>query len=247
MADISVFEKPSTKYKFFIPGTQFVGSGNARDFSGNAADAVIPTTHSDAAVWASKGYMTSVAGTGKGVYVPVAASSFDLATQSMILHGVLNKAAPAGVENPIGCGDNASLKGVYFRLNTSGKIRPIINSSGGTVTGLADSTGTLADASDHAFMLAMDGVTKNVYTFIDGVLDHTYSNAFSGGTSITAQFCIGSAAGVDPTLATSYDGKWKGVGLLVFTGGLPLNVSQLAQRHSAAPLVAISDGELRYG
>lgn len=247
MPEIITLTKPSSKYKFFIPGTQFVGSGNAKDYSGNGNDAVISSATTDAATWANNKYITTGAGTGLGVSVPLAGSSFDLATQSVIIHGVCNVATPAGVENIIGNGDNASAQGVYLRIGTTGKMRPVLNASGGVVAGLADSTGTLCDGTDHSFAIAIDGVVKSVFTYIDGFLDHSYLTAFIGGTpSIADQFCIGMAASATPSTTTSYAGKWKGLGELVFTGGLPLNISAIAQRLSANPLQALSDSEIQF-
>lgn len=49
---------------FYIPGRQFVGSGNPKDLSGNGADAVIGTGTSDAAVWARTYQRTVTADAG---------------------------------------------------------------------------------------------------------------------------------------------------------------------------------------
>lgn len=237
---------PSTHYRFFIPGQQQAGSGNAEDLSGKDADAVIPASYSDAELWANTGYMTTKAGTGDCVSVPNDKIAFNLATQSVIFAAIINKAVPAGGESIFSAGDAVTTQGFYLSARSgAGKLRPVLNTSGGVVTTLADSTAVFCDASDRHVVCAIDGITKAVYLYADGVLSNSYLSAFTGGTTVNTSFNIGANPGT-PATATSYALKTFGLHFLVFDGALPLNINVLAQRLSDYPTKALTDSQMAF-
>ncbi len=247
-----IFKKnsPSQYYKFFIPGQQFIGSGDAKDKSGNAADATRLASLTDAAAWANPGYVTTGAGANAGLTIPAAKFAFDLDGQSVILSFRLKKSAPVGAEAFIGCGDAGSAQGFYLSMRAASggvsKIRPILNTSGGVVSGLADSLATFGEASatDHVVTLAIDGVTKGVFLFCDGTLSNSYSSAFTGGTSTATPFGFGASNG--SAGATSVAGQFSGVHFLVIPGGLPINTALVAQRLASMPHTHLTDQDLEF-
>lgn len=239
--------QPSRLYKFFIPGQQFIGSGDAKDKSGNSADAVRMASLTDAAAWANPGYFTTGAGANLGISVPSAKVQFNLETQSVIFSCRVKKAAPVGAESIFGCGDGASAQGFYISMRAASgsvsKVRPILNTTGGVVSGLADSLATFGEAAatDHVLTLAIDGITKGVFLYCDGTLSNSYPAAFTGGTTVANNFAFGINAG---GTGTTFSGQFSGAHLLAMTGGLPTNISVVAQKLAAAPHMYLTDSDL---
>lgn len=240
----------SKYYKFFIPGQQFIGSGDANDRSGNSANAARLASLTDAAAWANPGYITTGAGANFGAAVALAKVGFDLGSQSIIVSARIKKAAPVGNENIFGCGDSASAQGFYISMRAAAggvsKVRPVINTSGGVVAGLADSTATFGEAAatDHVLTLAIDGITKNIYLYCDGSLSNTYAAAFSGGTTLSAAFGFGSQQG--NAGAVSVACQFSGMHLLVMDGPLPTNHGLIAQRLAAQPHYYLTDLDFEF-
>jgi len=236
----------SSACRFFIPSRQPVGSGAAKDYSGKGNDMVLKAGFVDDGTgpWATDGFFTSKAGTtGLASLATAQSGAFDLATQSVIFSCSLKKAAPAGNEAICGNADGAAANGFYLSVRgAGGKIRPILNTSAGLVSGLADSALTFADNVTHELMLAIDGPAKAVYLYRDGWLSNAYLLAFTGGTpNITARFALGSQ---NEAASLTYDAQWANAQLYVFNGSLPSNLNMVAQRLSAIPGKALTDSEL---
>lgn len=239
--------QPSSKYRFCIPGRQFPGSGDAKDISPNNADAVRMASLTDAACWANPGYFTTGAGANLGLSIPSAKVQFDLAIQSIIFSIRIKKAGPVGAESIFGCADTITAQGFYISMRAASgsvsKVRPILNTSGGVVSGLADSLATFGEAAatDHVLTLAIDGVTKSVFLWCDGALSNTYTSAFTGGTTVANPFAFGLSIG---SSGTTFAGQFSGAHLLVMNGGLPINVSLVAQKLASNPHAFITDSDM---
>lgn len=237
--------QPTQYYRFLIPGRQFVTSGVPRDYSGNSANGVFLASLSDAAAWANSGYLTTAVGANAGVRIPKSQTEFNLGTQSIIFACLMNKPVPAGADVLFAVGDSAASQGCYLSVRTNGKLRPIINTAGSVggsaVTGLADSAAVFCDSTPHAVLLAIDAVTKNVYLYRDGSLSDTYASAYAGDTaSRSTDFYIGVNAG-----GTSFEAsKIGGIHFMVFDGGLPTNVLEIAARHASMPYQPISEMDI---
>lgn len=248
--DVKIFNSIASSYKFFIPCQQFIGSGDAKDKSSNAADLTRLASLTDAAAWANPGYVTCGAGANFGLTIPAAKFAFDLASQSVLLSFRCKKVAPVGAESIIGCGDAAAAQGFYISMRAASggvsKVRPVLNTSGGVVSGLADSLATFGEAvaTDHVITLAIDGITKGVFLYCDGALSNSYTTAFTGGTAVTAAFGVGSNTG--NVGATSVAGQFSGIHFLVFNGSLPSNMGLVAQKLAAAPHLPLSDFDLEF-
>lgn len=240
---------PSSFYKFFIPGQQFIGSGNAKDRSGNSADAVRGASLTDAAAWANPGYITTAAGADRFLSVPVAKSAFNLATQSVIFSARMKKATTAGTEYFFGNAETTTHAGFSLDMRATAssvsKIKLRIN-NGSSLASLADSTATFGEAAatDHVVGVAIDGVTKAAYLWCDGCLSDTYAAAFTGGALSDLDFAIGSNFGTAGNTAAV--GQFSGIHLLAMTGGLPLNIAQVMQRLAGSPHTPLSNLELQF-
>lgn len=144
--------RPTARYKAFIPGRQFLGSGtNALDVSGNAAHAAFGSSLTDALGWANNGWLTTATGTNGYAAIPLGSSSFDLSTQSVLFHMRMLKPSVVTSENVAGNAQPGTAhQGFYLSLRagvTGGisKLRPVFRSSGGDFSSLADSTATFGD------------------------------------------------------------------------------------------------------
>lgn len=243
----SIFQ-PSSRYKFFIPGQQFIGSGAiAKDKSTNAADAAFMASLTDGAGWANPGYFTTGAGSNLGLSIPASKVLFNLATQSIIFSCRVKKAGPVASEAIMGCGDPSTSQGFYLSMRAASgsvsKVRPVLHTSGGVVSGLADSVATFGEAAatDHVITLAIDGLTKGVYLYCDGALSNTYAAAFTGGTTVTTAFAFGAS---NTSAGTTVAGQFSGAHFLVMTGGLPMNIGVLAQKLAATPHLYLTDADM---
>ena len=231
----------ASAYKFFIPGSQFAGSGNAKDKSGNGADAAIRAAYSDASTWANAGYFTTAAGTDQALTIPLAKTGFNLASQSIILSAVINAAVVGATDYLMGNSVNSTGYGIRLYKDGSGKLNGRIQTTSGAYT-LAASTAVFADGTDHCMTFAIDAVTKSAYLWRDGCLSDTYTNVYADGGAAILDFAFGQVNG-NPS-GTSFAAKFRGAHLLVINGGLPLSMGLLAQRLAGAPMVHLTDMDL---
>lgn len=243
---IPAFDQPSSAYKLFIPGSQFVTSGAAQDRSGNLANAQIAAAYTDAACWANPGVITTGAGVELYLTIPVAKVSVDLRLQSMMFCFEINKATPAGNDSIFGNTNGAALTGFGVVIRNTGKLSIRTATDGATQTVLADSTAVFADGSPHTCQAFWDQRANTVALYRDGTLSDVYSNAWTLVSSFVPQtrdFCIGGlfqSAG-----QTSAAMRTRGIHQLAWNGGLPSNVGLLAQKHSANPMDYYTDGDIR--
>ena len=237
-------QSASQKYKFFYPCQQQSGTYGLIDASGNYSDAVYNQlslgVQAETAFWVNKGYATVGGGSFCTFDVPPIASSFDMSTQSFILSFVMNMAAPAANTSILGNANLTTGQGLYISVRTSGKIRPIINTSAGILNTLSDSTFLFADGTDHHVTIAYDSASKSIYTFADGSISDTFESQNLGSTTPNTAFSFGS----DATGASSASTKIKGVSLMVFNGALPTNFQGMIRKTASNPLVPLTDNDV---
>lgn len=226
-------------YKLFIPGSQFNGSGNAKDLSGKNADAALGPSATQANIWANKGYITTGATVNDWVATPVAKATFDLSQSSVILAFVANIASGAGSIFFAGNG-NSTDQGLYLASDVNGKLIAFASTSSALATSLGTSTAVIRDGTDHAVMIALDSVTKAAYYYVDGVLSDQKANAFSGSTAPIDSFYWGNVPAGSAVAA-----KFNGLHLVTIAGGLPNNLNLLAAKHAASPRQWYVDGDFQ--
>lgn len=233
---------------FYIPGRQFVSSGNAKDLSGNGADAVIGAGTTDAEVWANAGYITSKATTGAPVGklgIPQAKSVFDLSNDAVLFAANLNLAAPGANSAFIGPGSaGAGIYGFTVSARTSGKLLFIINTPSGSVA-TAETAAIYCDSTPHHLLVGFDPITGEVKAYCDGILSNAFAaNTFgrSGVANPTQAFALGGATGVSGNAIAA---KFSGVQLYKKAGaGLPSNLNLIAARMAAQPNGYLSMGSI---
>jgi hypothetical protein len=237
--------QPCSKTAFHLAGSQPMGTYTWFDQSGNGADGRYNSAVPESSLWANSGYATLGGTANYNFQVDLAASNFDLASQSVIVYGVMNMAIPATSTNIVGNGSSlgGGYQGVFLSARSGlGKLRPIIVHSAGTLNTLQDSTRVFCDGTDHAFFVAIDGQTKCVIIYCDGLLSDFCSNLGFGGTpAISQNWFIGTDVYQGVTNAAV---KLKSHGLMRFSGGLPSNLSQMARRHAARPAEPFTDAEV---
>jgi len=212
-------------------------------FGISATNSGVGTYTYSAGPWRQNGYATSDAGTTKRLQIALSKINFDLSKDSILLSIEMKKNIPAATSEIIlGNGDAGTGQGFYVSCRlASGKIRPVLNTSGGVVTGLADSSAVFCDGMPHHMQLAIDAQTKTVLLYMDGVISNTYLNAFTGATTLLYDFCIG---GNVPT-NSSIDAKFRDFHFYKFpNSGLPRNINKLAQRLSSLVFTPLTDAEI---
>lgn len=198
------------------------------------------------AAWANPGYLTTGAGAGLGASIQKRKVNFDLASDCVIVAFVINMATPGVVQQIMGNGSLASgsnRQGISFQANPTGKLGVTINTSNGDTSAVVSNLttkSTVLDSADHAIVVAIDGPKGDVYLYVDGVLEGYALKAFSGNTqNIVSNWNIGTlglAAGSSLSAATTVAVKLKGaLHFIKRTGGLPLNISELARKHASSP------------
>lgn len=234
---------PASPYRFLLTGTQAIET-SVIDRSGNGADAIIPAaTYSPSALWANKGYITTEAGTGKGVCISADKTTFDLATDSLILAFTVNAEQPTGNPPLMGNGDASGRQGIYISARSTGQVRVLITTSTGLVSALIMPTGVVFDGTDHHVVVAIDAPTRSVFVFIDGLLAGSYPNYYAGTTTPSSTWNFGSSGNVI-NAATTMAAKLKGLHLMVLEdAGLPSNIGQVARKLFENPSSPISQSE----
>lgn len=234
---------PSQFYLACIPGRQFVTSGVPKDLSDNACDGVLGSALTDAALWANNGYMTTAAGANINVQLPLAKSTFNLGSESVVFSVMVRKSIPAAGEIMFGNADSGSAQGFFVSFRpTTGKVRPSVNASGGFIGSLSESAAVFADGTDHVMTVAFDAVTRQIFLWRDGALSDAYAANWVGTTSPVAAFFLGAASN-----GTGNVCQFAGVHLLKFAGGLPINMNRIAARLAARPFDYLTDLDIIRG
>lgn len=222
---------PSSQYKFMFPGRQYVGSGHARDVSGNGAEATINSAYTDAAAWANPGYITIGAGTSLNLLVDKSLVQFALSAQSILFSLRMNKAAPAGTEYLCGCGQGAS-QGFYISVLSTGKVQVSVVTSIGLQGMGTPSSAVFADGTDHVLTFLLDSLSKRLILYIDGVISDVLQSAFSGSTTVIQNLALGAINGA---FTTTYAAKLSGIHMMAWPGGLPLNINAIVGLMAQSP------------
>ena len=234
---------PSSVYRTLLSCKQTLGA--AMDRSGRGGDAIPPAaTYGPTQLWANAGYLSTGTGTGLGASIAANKSSFDLATQSVILGFVINMAQPAGNPALMGNADAATRRGIYLGARTDGKLRILVNTSDGLVAALAIPTPIVFDGTDHHVVVAFDSTTRSIFVFIDGRFVAVYPNYWTGNTAgIVDTFNIGGGGGIISALSTTAY-KLHSFHMIVLTGGVPSNLGQVARKLYEAPGTAVPESSI---
>lgn len=227
---------PSTAYKFFYPGAQ--GTGDLTDQSGQGNNAAAEANLTDGNMWANAGYFSSVAGQFSGIAIPAAVLDWDMALgQSIILSFSMNIAV--AVDDGLAGEHPSAGAGIRYIGTIAGTtLTPYI--SDGSAEESLGSFGAVLDGANHNVLIAIDGGTKMGYTFTDGEavgIDVNVS-AVTGSTVSANDFVFGSD--FNGAAAKTYAGQFGGGHGLVFQGGLPGNLTELAKKIHSSPLYPLS-------
>lgn len=239
-------------------GAVYSGGGDSIDLSGNGANlTVLPGLGNSA--WTTAGYFTSGAGTGLCGFIPANFLSFNLATQCVLFGFRVKAGAPGATEYFMGNGSPAAttnVNGIWFAARASGQLGIYINTSlGDTSTGTVvtlNTTATVFDGTDHTVMVAVDGPKGNVYVYVDGNLDYMVRKVDklgpTGATATNSHFWFGTngqSANTNGNTATTYAIGWSGLfHAMAFTGNLPLNLDNIAQRLYQFPSLPLTYSEV---
>lgn len=207
-AQISKPFTPSTALRVFLTGMQDVGSGNPVDRSGNNVAVTLGAQQTDAAAWATAGFVTTTAAAGgndKGVVIPIAALApqglsawdYNLNHALLLIYQVKVASAPAGAISLLGARTAAANPGFWTQAQTTGKVQLNTRSSASVTSG--DSTAAICNNSLHTVLEYIDPIAKVRWFVVDGL---TNDSAFGAtGQSLaslpastvtpTVNFCLG--------------------------------------------------------
>lgn len=238
-----------------VPANSYIGCWTMNQVVGhpinvaNGRQGMLLRDELDSSVaWANPGYLTVGSGSGEVGRYPVLLNrefSFDIGSDSVVFATVVRRPAPTVNNNIAGCANTTSRYGFYLQERTgTNKLRPYITTDAGNFPGMPDSRAVVCDNADHSVLLAIDGPTKSVYLFIDGVLDTAAQTFYSGGGAVSSNLALGALQDTG-TPATPVGGRFGGTQVMVFRGkGLPLNLAEIAAKFHAEPGRALDQQEV---
>jgi hypothetical protein len=230
---------PSSVYRTLLACKQTKGA--AMDRSGRGGDAIPPAaTYGPMPMWANAGYLTTGTGTGLGVSIAANKTSFDLATQSVILAFVVIGAPPAGIPAIMGNADAATRRGVYLGARSDGKLRVLVNTSDGLMSALAIPNKVVFDGTDHhgrrEHSIDLRVHRRAVLCRLPQLL-HRQHRRHCRHLDIGASGGVISVAGTTAIKLHSFH-------MIFLTGGVPANLGQVARRLYEAPGAAVPESTL---
>lgn len=209
------------------------GSGNPKDQGLYGNNLVQKSGLSDAAMWATPGYISTVAGADGYVYLDPAAVALTLGVDSFAFGVGVNDVAPGADQSFMGFGNANTRAGLYIIRRPSGGIRLAINpiAGGAAFVFCPEATEKFFDGTPHHIGVCCDGPTRSFFQYFDGVVVRSDLNVFQGGGApTTSGFALGTnqdtgAAGtsVAAKFANFKFHKWMGQ-------GLPHNIHQIMVR-----------------
>lgn len=232
----------SANYKFWLRGAQAAGTGAVVDESGNGAHGALNSLV-DAACWANAGAFTTGTVAGHVVSVAIDKIAWDLAQdQSLILPFWINRANPAsGGIAVLGCESTIPDVGFSIRSDVSGNLYLKLRND---TTTAAYATNPMAalDGTWHHCVVAIDGVSKTLYYYLDSVVTGAGID-ISGFTASTLPNKI-LTIGAQSILTTPYAYQFRDVQMLVINGGLPSNLQTIINKLYSQPYMPVAASDL---
>ena len=235
-------DEVSDHYRLMVPGRQYVTSGTPRDVTGLGNNGALVAGMTDAELWATDQWMRSYAGSTKTFTFGLAATTFDLGSQSVLMsfEMVAPAAAAALVRNISGIGAS---QGFAVISTATGQLNVAVRTSGGGTTS-ANTPVAFCDGTAHHFALGLDGPNRTLTVWYDGTPCLSLSAAFAAGT--TAPTGDLTMAALDPGgVGTTYDLLSRGIHYMVFDGGLPINVNRMVLQMAQAPTVPLLNRDVK--
>lgn len=251
---------PSRFYKFFLPCAQDVGSGSVLDLSGKSNNAIIESATSDAAVWAVAGAVTTTGaatGSGAGVNVPTSQSlspmGFDLASGKSMLWSFQIKLPtnPTGSALRALCGSlSGASGGIVFYVGEAsaayaGRCSVRIRNAGGSNNTYNNPTNAplVNDGNFHNIVVWVNGSTKTLSLYVDGILSSYQSNQDISAVSSTVNvpnipYGIGHYG--DPSTTGTTGTQSKNHHCMIFNS-VPTNINDLIQQVTINPSKLVED------
>lgn len=230
------------------------GAGNAAAFGANLTSS---------AAWATANRLTTadnVTGTNAGApYLSGATLNWALATESLIVAGIVNIAAtPAATRHILGNASSTTIRGFALRYNVTTGFPLILAHGAATIFGTAGGT-SIATGLDVPICMAIDGPRQRAYIYVGGVYDTTANSGteyipgstgmdFSAQTANMAAACLSNPFMLSGhpntgTLALTPTAQSYGWQVAKRTGNLPNNLSDIVKRLARHPLQVLTATE----
>lgn len=222
-----------------INGNQFQYSGVPKDTSGNGNDLIVKAGITEAQLYANAGYFSAIAGSDGYPYLNNSKFAFTMGQDSILVGVIVNDAVPAANESRFGCANTTTRPGFYWSARmTSGAGRVVLTTTGtgGASYQGADTACAFYDGTPHHLIIGIDGPSRSVFVWRDGVLVQSQLNLFpNGGGLCTSNFSFGTnqdTGGASVSVACKHAGfqvlRW-------LNQGLPTDVNLIAQTMAAMP------------
>ncbi len=243
---------PSAGYIGFYPGFQ-AGDTQLTDQSGKGNHATFGADLTASVAWTTTAnrYSTTEDVTGtKAIGAQLAIGTglqYSPATESLLLFGVVQMAAPAGTRSLVGCSVGTPNLGFGLRALSTGKARLEINRAGADQM-LNSTTGSIADGTRHSFAVTFDAVAKRANVYVDGAADSAYggigtdTSAWTDWYPFTRAFAFGGVGHNGNKIISCAQSSF-GWHLLKRPGGLPSNIADIVARLHANPTVPLTATE----
>ena len=245
------------------PCFQSVAEGtNLIDRSGAGNGAAFGANLSAANAWANANRLTTadnVSGTVAGSpYLAGASLNWALATESLLVSGIVNiAAAPAATRHILGNGSSTSVRGFTVRYAVTTGLASIIAHGASSLFGTAGTN--IATGADIHIAMAIDAPNQRAYLFVNGAFDATANGVASyvagtGGLSYAAEAANMTAAclanpfmlsgqahtGTISLTPTAQSYGWQ---VAKRTGALPSNIENVVKRLARHPVQMLSSTE----
>lgn len=244
----------SPKCVFCIPTLQQVGSGTARDISGNGHDFALGSAIVDngSGVWSDTSrefnalakIPDSLSGANY-LYMPSLPVVWDL-SEWFIFSTILQPTVAPQARNLISCAFAGTSAGWYLKADANGKLYVvIINGALGVGGNIASTPVLLTSGKRSVINVTVDSVNKNIYLYVNGVLTDQWLNSWSGsGASSRFLSTTTNAITAGDVSVPTYGMLLGGMHYYKGTGALPSNHAAIAHRLAMQPFTPLNALEL---
>ena len=235
--------------RFVIPTLQGVGSGSAKDVSGNNRHLALGNAVVDdpAGLWSNtsrelNALATIVDGTAAAryLYMPSWTTPWNL-SDWFIFSCILQPTVAPQARNFFGCGWAGQAAGWYLKGDAAGKLYVVIINGALGVGGNSASTPVLTASGQRSHItIAVDPKNKDIFLYVNGILVNSWLNSWTGTGEASNSFTLAS----DPTNAVNTAKSTYGmlIGAIQYYTGpvqLPAHHAAIAQRLAANPFTPL--------
>lgn len=238
-------------YIGFYPSFQAAADLQMTDLSGKNNHAVFGADLTGSEAWSTLAnhYSTPEDTTGtqaNGAMLTMDASTYNPATESLFVFAKVRITAPGGTRPLFGTANSTPNAGFGLKFTAAGKARIDLHRPSADQI-INTSSASIADGTSHSVALGIDRALGRVIIWIDGAQDVNFLAgnsiaAFTDWYPFTRAFAFGGAGHNGGKIVSGAQSSF-GWHILKRTGGLPSNISTVAERLHRNPVTPLSATE----